>query len=217
MTGARVFWFTAVLAIIVFLEWRDEPFDVSEYALADFFAGAEKLPPVGTDAVLGRRQLRYCVFEEARLNVIGEEFLDFTLKAHFETARVDYDSRCSRYQYNVEERTPIRLRAIKDADEIRGDALQRVSRWQKEMASSAEFAASYRALRTGIVRLDTSAPEDARLIQRRLALRGFYTEPIDGDWGPQSEEALRTFKRKSRLGRSATWDITTQRRLFRDD
>lgn len=37
MTGARVFWFTAVLAIIVFLEWRDEPFDVSEYALADFF------------------------------------------------------------------------------------------------------------------------------------------------------------------------------------
>lgn len=213
----KVFLLGVVVALIVFLEWWDEPLDISEHALADLFVGAEELPPVGTDVVLNHRQLRYCIFEGERLKVIGAEFLDFTLKGLFDEARDDYNSRCSRYRYDVEKGTPVRLKAMDKADDIREDALERVSEWQREMASSAEFAASYRALRTGIVRLDPGIREDARLIQRRLTVLGFYGGEIDGFWGPASETALRGFKRDDGMGSSATWDTTTQRRLFRDD
>ena len=60
-------------------------------------------------------------------------------------------------------------------------------------------------------------PEDARVIQTRLAELGFYDLPIDGIWGKGSRTALMAFKEKNSLGSSDTWDTETQSLLLRED
>ncbi|MBP1708907.1 MAG: hypothetical protein H6Q40_696 [Deltaproteobacteria bacterium] len=62
--------------------------------------------------------------------------------------------------------------------------------------------------------LNPAAPEDARIIQTRLAELGFYDLPVDGMWGKGSRTALMAFKEKSSLGSSDTWDIETQTLLL---
>jgi len=67
------------------------------------------------------------------------------------------------------------------------------------------------------VLLNPALPEDARIIQTRLAELGFYDLPIDGIWGKGSRTALMAFKEKNSLGSSDTWDTETQSLLLRED
>jgi peptidoglycan hydrolase-like protein with peptidoglycan-binding domain len=62
--------------------------------------------------------------------------------------------------------------------------------------------------------LNPAVPEDARIIQSRLAELGFYDLPIDGIWGKGSRTALMAFKEKNSLGSSDTWDTETQALLL---
>ena len=62
--------------------------------------------------------------------------------------------------------------------------------------------------------LNPAVPEDARVIQSRLAELGFYDLPIDGIWGKGSRTALMAFKEKNSLGSSDTWDTETQSLLL---
>jgi len=62
--------------------------------------------------------------------------------------------------------------------------------------------------------LNPAVPEDARVIQTRLAELGFYDLPIDGIWGKGSRTALMAFKEKNSLGSSDTWDTETQALLL---
>ena len=64
--------------------------------------------------------------------------------------------------------------------------------------------------------LNPAVPEDARIIQTRLAELGFYDLPIDGIWGKGSRTALMAFKEKNSLGSSDTWDNETQTLLLRE-
>ena len=65
--------------------------------------------------------------------------------------------------------------------------------------------------------MNPALPEDARIIQTRLAELGFYDLPIDGIWGKGSRTALMAFKEKNSLGSSDTWDTETQSLLLRED
>lgn len=67
----------------------------------------------------------------------------------------------------------------------------------------------------GMPLLNPAVPEDARIIQTRLAELGFYDLPVDGIWGKGSRTALMAFKEENSLGSSDTWDIETQTLLLR--
>ncbi|MEI9479977.1 MAG: peptidoglycan-binding protein [Deltaproteobacteria bacterium] len=68
----------------------------------------------------------------------------------------------------------------------------------------------------GSTLLNPAVPEDARMIQTRLAELGFYELPIDGLWGKGSRTALMAFKEKNSMGSSDKWDKETQMLLFRE-
>jgi peptidoglycan hydrolase-like protein with peptidoglycan-binding domain len=63
--------------------------------------------------------------------------------------------------------------------------------------------------------LDPALPHDAELIQGRLAELGLYRGAIDGKWGARSRAALKTFKARSGLPDTETWDPGTQAVLFK--
>ena len=64
--------------------------------------------------------------------------------------------------------------------------------------------------------LNPAVPEDARIIQTRLAELGFYDLPVDGIWGKGSRTALMAFREKNSLGSSDAWDNETQTLLLRE-
>ena len=64
--------------------------------------------------------------------------------------------------------------------------------------------------------LNPAVPQEARMIQTRLAELGFYDLPVDGLWGKGSRTALMAFKEKNSLGSSDKWDNETQTLLFRE-
>ena len=68
----------------------------------------------------------------------------------------------------------------------------------------------------GFTLLNPAVPQDARMIQTRLAELGFYELPIDGLWGKGSRTALMAFKEKNSMGSSDKWDNETQILLFRE-
>ena len=82
----------------------------------------------------------------------------------------------------------------------------------REMPSDPE--AMNRALSNGEILLNPAIPQDAKLIQTRLAESGFYKGRIDGIWGKGSKAALKAFKENS-LENSDQWDKETQINLFR--
>ncbi len=83
----------------------------------------------------------------------------------------------------------------------------------REMPSDPE--AMKRALSKAEILLDPAIPQDAKLIQTRLADAGFYKGGTDGIWGKGSKAALKAFKEKNSLENSDQWDKETQINLFR--
>jgi TolB-like protein len=70
-------------------------------------------------------------------------------------------------------------------------------------------------LARGTVLLDLKNSLAVRLVQARLADLQYYTDRIDGIWGKNSRAALSQFKRDQGLEEPGTWDVQTQRALFR--
>jgi peptidoglycan hydrolase-like protein with peptidoglycan-binding domain len=58
---------------------------------------------------------------------------------------------------------------------------------------------SSRARRAGPPRQKAPSPERFKEFQEALAERGYYTGPINGEWGPESVDALKRFQRDQNL------------------
>ncbi len=67
----------------------------------------------------------------------------------------------------------------------------------------------------GSVFLNPSKKADAEMIQKRLSDLGYYQAKIDGQFGKGSQRAVQKFKKDNGLGDNTTWDIQTQKMLFR--
>ena len=61
-----------------------------------------------------------------------------------------------------------------------------------------------------------STGEEVREIQERLQIEGFYTGPIDGDFGPGTDEAVKAFQRAAGLAVDGQVGDNTWARLFDD-
>ena len=68
---------------------------------------------------------------------------------------------------------------------------------------------------TGSVFLNPSKKADAEMIQKRLSDLGYYQAKIDGQFGKGSQRAVQKFKKDNGLGDNTTWDIQTQKMLFK--
>ncbi len=71
-------------------------------------------------------------------------------------------------------------------------------------------------IESGTLFLNPGKKADALQIQTRLAQTGHYQKKIDGAFGEGSKQALRNFKKDAGLGDTSTWDLTTQKMLFKN-
>lgn len=53
------------------------------------------------------------------------------------------------------------------------------------------------------------SPHEVRLVQRRLARLGFDPGPIDGQWRPETQQALAQFQQQAGLSPTGNINITT--------
>lgn len=152
----------------------------------------EQIPPPGTDRVLNRSEVRYCIFQRERLDILRGLV---SSNANAEIDRYnrlvgDFNSRCISYHY-------------------REGILQAVQ---------AEVSGMRQQLRQDAQRLlliDVSTVSGAVFVQSRLKELGYYAGQVDGIWGTASRTALRNFKlQQSGLRYDDRWDLATQRALM---
>jgi peptidoglycan hydrolase-like protein with peptidoglycan-binding domain len=67
---------------------------------------------------------------------------------------------------------------------------------------------------SGSIILNPLVPQDAQMIQTRLAELGLYKGSIEGIWGKGSRAALKAFKEHSSLENPDKWDKESQMALF---
>jgi len=71
-------------------------------------------------------------------------------------------------------------------------------------------------IESGTLFLDPSRKEDAVQIQTQLTKTGYYKKKIDGAFGESSKDALKNFRKNNGLGDNPTWDLSTQKMLFKN-
>jgi hypothetical protein len=71
-------------------------------------------------------------------------------------------------------------------------------------------------LKSESVLLDPYRKADAMKIQKQLAKLGYYKTKVDGMFGKGSRKALKQFKQDHNLGENDSWDINTQKVLFKN-
>lgn len=155
---------------------------------------AEERPPIGSGRSLTTNQVRYCVFQRARLVYLkGNPNRNMTA-SKFNLLVDDFNSRCSNYRYQ----SGVLKRTKHELEKNRAKVLREADRVSQ----------------IGPRLLTLGSKNNVSLIQKRLAELGYYTSKIDGIWGKGSKAALKSFKVRNGLGYSKVWDIETQRKLF---
>jgi hypothetical protein len=176
-------------------------------------APAEAVPARGSDILLAESEVRYCLFEAARLEAVRTAPRTPVQGAYLRLAIDDYNSRCAGFRADPGSLERLRRETQSRAGALRTQAGERMALWAASPAPPPREADS--PLATGLRRLELSRPEDARAVQERLRALGYDPGPIDGVWGQRSHTALFAFKLERGLGTATAWDLVTQRRLFR--
>ena len=169
----------------------------------------EVAPPPSPGRALSNAELRYCVFQGARIDVIRpmlNTFRDVEIR-EFNGLVDNFNSRCAQFTYLEGTLSPIQAEARERSAELRREAEAMVARWRQNSPSASRPAPQEPLM-------SLSNPDDARRIQRELQRLGLYLAGIDGQFGPISRSALREFQRRHSLPGNGSWNIETQRRLF---
>jgi hypothetical protein len=186
----------------------------------------ETIPPVGRDRVLSTAEIRYCLYQSERLNIIDARTdLSANVQA-FNRLIDDYNARCGSFRYRAGALAPIEREVEQRRTVLRADAQRIIDSWRSGVRPAAPApvapapivqAPTAPTLETPsreVSLLDLGDREAARRVQRRLTALGYPTGGVDGVFGPRSEAALRAFKTAHpRLPADATWDLATQREL----
>ena len=168
----------------------------------------EQMPAPGTDRVLGKREVRYCIFQGGRLDILRDLVSRNRETDRFNALVSDFNSRCSSFRYRRGVLQAIEAEVPGKRSDLRVDALHLLSSWRESPISSP-------ASLTGDSLFDVTTVSGATLVQSLLKELGYYTGAVDGLWGPASRTALRNFKTsQSGLGYDDTWDLATQRALM---
>ncbi|WP_200873806.1 peptidoglycan-binding domain-containing protein [Bordetella bronchiseptica] len=153
----------------------------------------ESKPPVGRDLVFSSEQIRYCLAEDIRIDAAKSalnNYIDADV-GRFNAMVADYNSRCSSFQYQTNNRGRNDLKsAHRDIEPFRN---------QLQSEGRSRFA---RAPTSSL-----STPEAARpasnatvqAIQRKLNELGYEAGAADGLMGRRTRSAISAFQRDSGL------------------
>jgi peptidoglycan hydrolase-like protein with peptidoglycan-binding domain len=209
-------------------------------AAADAPASEER-PAAGIGLELSRANIRYCTFQQTRLEALGPvtEGADLVV---FNALVEDWNARCTRYRYRPADKEAVDSEAVgrRALLEVEGRAF--MNGWRRKLVQAAVDPSAVPAIgREAVERLpllitsgraatdesdrDTGlslrAPSLALLradvamrVQQRLNNLGYTISPVDGTWGTMSRNALRRFKQANGLLGNDAFDAETVTRLF---
>jgi hypothetical protein len=189
-------------------------------ALSDY---AEVRPAVGSDGqpppAFSRENIRYCMFEKARLSHLRELQRRDEGVARFNAAVDDFNSVCGQYRYRPSDQASVELEIASRDQILRSQAAERLRRWRTIDQSAAPGTPSGAAFGTTSptasiqkpeaaltpllivpVAIDLLSIDDAMRVQRRLSELGYLKDAANGTWGPGSRAAMRVFKVTNGLG-----------------
>ena len=92
-------------------------------------AAVETRPPVGQGLTLNRSQIRYCVFQGQRLDIIRTLSTTNYQIDRFNALIGDFNSRCSSFRYRSGDLSAAEREARENAADLRADARRIVSSW----------------------------------------------------------------------------------------
>jgi hypothetical protein len=178
---------------------------------------AEAMPPMGTDLVLSRSQIRYCLFQESRLEYLRRSTSD-SLNHKFNALVDDWNSRCSSYRYREADMNAVRRDLISNAATINLSAQRILDSWKAASPAAAPTATApspqTAPTAASAATSDLSTPWGAWRVQAKLQALGFYKGVVDGSWGPGSKAALRAWKKSVGLPDNDAWDRPTEALLM---
>lgn len=226
--GKRLFWGLAVTGLAGFLIYEvnkpsysprrsaktaSAPSDIPASVSPSLSASSqlrEQMPIPDTDRVFGTREVRYCTFQEVRLDILrdlvsGKPENDL-LNDLLNDLIADFNSRCTNFRarsgVNFRARSGV-VQAIQaevpgESQKLRLDVQHLISWWREP-----SFL------------LDITTVSGAMLVQSKLKELGHYVSVVDGLWGPASRKALKSFKlSQSGLRHDDRWDLATQTALM---
>jgi Putative peptidoglycan binding domain len=165
----------------------------------------EQMPPPGINNTLNRREVRYCVFQGERLNILRELTTNNQEIGRFNGLVDDYNSRCSSFRYRQGVLQTVEAEVPGKQHDLRMDVQLLLTSWRRSPTSPSVDESI----------INTTTASGAALVQSRLKELGYYAGAVDGIWGPASRTALRNFKlAHSGLGYDDRWDLATQKALM---
>lgn len=173
----------------------------------------ETKPGVGTNLVLGRSEIRYCLFQGARLDYLKARVQEI----HYDRYNAlvnDFNARCSSYRYYDNDMNAATADAARHAAEINASAQKILNDWKAASVAAAPSTAAPSASSPSAPTNDIATPWGAWVVQSRLQSLGFYTGVVDGSWGSGSKAALRAWKKSIGLPDNDKWDRAIEARLM---
>jgi peptidoglycan hydrolase-like protein with peptidoglycan-binding domain len=196
------------------------------------------MPPIGSGLMLSQANLRYCLYQKARISALQSDLRSPEETTAFNAIVGDYNSRCGHFQYREGDFRIVTNEVKEKSDVLAAEGRSIASGWradpslQPTLAAQDEpsFAATTPPIPTPATSdqavnpdpasamassdLDLLQLETASKTQRRLNQLGYFHGPNNGAWGPQSRSALRSFKVANGLSNDDALDQMTAARLY---
>ncbi len=241
----------AALAICIVLfslpvDWRAPSFTIASApeeqrwpSNAPDLPPAEERPPVGAGLQFSQANMRYCTFQQIRLEAVGP-LIDAADLGVFNAHVDDWNARCPRYRYAPADKEAIDAEAAARRALLEAEGRGLMSGWRRKIATTGAVAlaggdASGAEPLPLLIRLGRASADDpdrdagvpaklpslallrvdvAMRVQKRLNELGYVIAPADGTWGAMSRNALRRFKEANGLLVNDAFDAETAARLF---
>ncbi len=191
-------------------EWRAAIATPQQPAPATLPGYVENRPavPAGNAAPYSRENVRYCLYQEARISAAQRLISDSAVMEAYGRALADWRSICQRYPHRQEDMSAVRVELIVRSDVLRQEGEALFGAWRASAPPSPPPVPERQ------ITADLLVPDEARRVQVRLAELGYFKGPANGTWGPASRSAMRNFNSMNGFGDTDIADTTTVSRLF---
>jgi hypothetical protein len=187
--------------------------------------GTEAMPPVQTGQRLNRDQIRWCEFQDERLDGAQTRLASNDQVRRYDQLVSDWNQRCANYLYRPGDREAVAAERARDATRLREEGARLVP-YSGPLPSagysspSAQPAPPVPASRSGPIEsgqrtLSTTQSDDVRMIQDRLRELGLFAGQSTGNFGPVTQSALREWRRQHAYAEVPFWSLAMQLELFR--
>jgi hypothetical protein len=175
---------------------------------------SETPPAAHSTSTLTPAELRFCLFQQARLDYIRDA-LTPSDGTNFNSLVDDWNSRCVKRQYWDRDENTSRSALLLARPRLKTEAEALLRKWRTApiFGSSVDSAPTIVTAANSAL-LDLANPAAASQIQQRLKDLGYYDHVVDGVFGANSRSALKAYKIEHSLGSNDAWDMATQQVLF---